>query len=76
MMKYHLTLLLVAACISTVICGDLFFGRAQVCIDPSVTPCQKWNTSVELSYYYGFNFYMCFPGSTRVMTASGPKSIT
>lgn len=41
---------------------DLYFGRSQVCIDAGPTSCNKWNTTIELKYYYyGSYYYMCFP---------------
>ena len=53
--------ILIAILIAASKCGDLHFGRTQICVDSTVTPCQKWNSTVQLSYYYGFSYYMCFP---------------
>ena len=55
---------------------DMHFGRSQVCIEPGINSCNKWNTTVDLTYYYYSANYMCFPASTRVQTASGPKLIS
>ena len=77
-MKNLFQLFTLAFCFTVVYSGDLYFGRTQVCTDTNLStgPCQHWNITVTLSYYYGYYGYMCFPGSTRVMTINGPISIT
>lgn len=55
--------------------SDMNFGRSQVCIEQGPKFCNKWNITVELSYYSSFIYYMCFPENTRVMTETGPQFI-
>lgn len=64
--------LLILSCLAE----DLYFGRAQVCLEEGEKGCRKWNTTINLSYsYYRSFYYMCFPEQTRVLTKVGPKNI-
>lgn len=68
-MKNHLkVIILITSFVLLSYCEDIYFGRSQVCIQEGTNGCLKWNVTVNLSYYYGSTYYMCFPASTRVYT--------
>lgn len=77
MSKQRKILLVLSILLYFAMAEDLHFGRSQVCIDEGPTSCKKWNTTINLSYYYyGSYYYMCFPEQTRVQTPNGPKTIS
>ena len=49
-------------------CADFYYNRAYSCIDITDKACMKWNDTVSLKMYRNFMGYMCFPGSTQIVT--------
>lgn len=75
-MKKVQFLIIIGVLLCLGLCEDLHFGRSQVCIKEGLNSCLQWNNTIDLTYYYYSAGYMCFPGSTRVQTSTGPKEIT